>query len=543
VSPPYHSGFARPRLRRHCTFFTQRYKRSTIRRVPSTPARIAAWTALAITAALLLSRLWFVTHRALDLDEFEHAHAAWSVSRGLLPYRDFFEHHPPALYLLSAPIFADPAVATSVPAAVRALTLARAAIWVITVLSVIVVYRIGATLHGLLSGALAAMLLATSSQFLESMLEFRPDVPAVACLVVAIWCATAAGEVEESRRWRVRLLAAGVAFGAALLFTQKAIFAAPGLGLALLIRRRALPAVVFAAGVMVPVAIAMWWFARHDALGRMWYYTVIFNGRLNAERFSPLPRLVSHVIHQPAIYVLGASGIMVWLKPGTPGTTTVRLKPDTTETTVTIPVVSGFSRTVVLFTALSLIAGIFIIGKAYDQYYALLLPLLAITGGALAADLFLRATYRAWIPPALMIGCAVLSLAISARAFTPIGPQLADIAFVTEHTLPADAYVGGSPGPALFRPHGWFYFFLTGDFATAAEYTDLLRSLRSGDVRPRLIVRDRYLEQHAPPALLSYIDAHFHRARGDLYVRQSEYGSVSLNSSEASERFDRPLTR
>jgi 4-amino-4-deoxy-L-arabinose transferase-like glycosyltransferase len=488
-----------------------------MRRVLSTPARIAAWTALAITAALLLSRLWFVAHRALDLDEFEHAHAGWSVARGLLPYRDFFEHHPPALYLLSAPIFADRAVATSGSAAVRALTLARAAMWVITVLSVFVVYRIGATLHGLLSGALAAMLLATSTQFLESMLEFRPDVPAVACLVVSTWCAIDAGGVEESRHWR--LFAAGVAFGAALLFTQKAIFAAPGLGLALLIRRRAVPVAAFVAGVVVPIAITMWWFARHDALRPLWYYTVIFNGRLNAERFSPLPRLVSHVIQQPALYVLGAIGIAV------------RLKPDTTGTTV------------VVFTALSLIVGIFIIGKAYDQYYALLLPLLAITGGALVADLCLTTPRRALVAPVLMIGCAVLSLAISARAFTPIGPQLADIAFVTDHTLPADAYVGGSPGAALFRPHAWFYFFLTGQFATAAEWDELLRSLHSGSVRPRLVVRDRYLEQYAPPALLNYIDAHFHRARGDLFVRQSEYGSASLNSSEASERFDRPLTR
>jgi 4-amino-4-deoxy-L-arabinose transferase-like glycosyltransferase len=465
------------------------------------------------------------------------------VSRGLLPYLDFFEHHPPGLYLLSAPIFADLDVATRVPAAVRALTLARAAMWLITVLSVVVVYRIGVTIHGALSGALAAMLLATSSQFLESMLEFRPDVPAVASLIVSIWCAVGAGDVEESLRRDVRLFAAGCAFGAALLFTQKAIFAAPGLGLALVARRRALPVALFAAGVTVPIAITMWWFASHHALQPLWYYTVILNGRLNAERFSPLPRLVSHVVQQPATYVLGAIGIAVRLKSDTT-LTTVRLKADTTgDTATTIPFVSGFSRTVVVFTALSLIAGIFIIGKAHDQYYALLLPLLAIAGGAVAADRCLRAPRRGFIAPALMIGCAALSLAISARAFTPIGPQLADLAFVIEHTTPTDAYLGGSPGPALFRPHGWFYFFLTGDFATAAEYTDLLRSLRSGDLRPRLIVRDRYLAQHAPPALLAYIDAHFDRARGDLYMRQSEYGSTSLNSSEASDRFDRPLTR
>jgi dolichyl-phosphate-mannose-protein mannosyltransferase len=511
-------------------------------RVPSSAARVAACTALALAAALLLSRVWFVTHRALDLDEFEHAHAAWSVSRGLLPYRDFFEHHPPAFYLLSAPLFGDPAVTTSAPAAVRALTLARAAMWLITVLSVVAVGRMSVTIHSRLAGALAVALLATSSQFLESMLEFRPDVPAVLCLLVSISCVVGADDLDVPSSRHVRLFAAGVAFGAALLFTQKAIFAAPGLGLALLVRRRALPIVAFAAGVMAPVAITMWWFARDGGLRPLWYYTVVFSTRLNAERFSPFPRLLSNVIQQPAIYVLGAIGIIRYTGA------TVRLKPDTTGMTTRdaasdTPVVSGFSRAVVVFTALSLIAGIFIIGKAYDQYYALLLPLLAVAGGALAADLCDGASRRPLIAPALMIGCAALSVAISARAFRPIGPQLEEIAFVSEHTVPADAYVGGSPGAALFRPHGWFYFFLTGDFAAAAEYDDLLRALRSGGVRPRLIVRDRYLEQRAPPALLAYVDAHYRHARGDLYLRQSEYGSASLNTSAASERFDRPLTR
>jgi len=247
--------------------------------VPWSPARVATFTALALTAALLLSRLWFVTHRALDLDEFEHAHASWSVSRGLLPYRDFFEHHPPAFYLLAAPLFGDPAVATSVPAAVRALTLARAAMWVLMVVSVAAVYRLSVTVGGRLAGALAVLLLASSSQFLESMLEFRPDVPAVLCLLVVIWAVSGTDDRDASSRRQVRLFAAGVAFGAALLFTQKAIFAAPGLGLALLVRRRAVPILAFAAGVIAPIAITLWWFARHDALRPLWYYTVVFNGR------------------------------------------------------------------------------------------------------------------------------------------------------------------------------------------------------------------------------------------------------------------------
>ena len=38
------------------------------------------------------------------VDEFEHLHASWLISIGQLPYRDFFEHHHPLLWYVSAPI-------------------------------------------------------------------------------------------------------------------------------------------------------------------------------------------------------------------------------------------------------------------------------------------------------------------------------------------------------------------------------------------------------------------------------------------------------
>ena len=38
------------------------------------------------------------------VDEFEHLHASWLVSIGKRPYLDFFEHHNPLLWYLSAPI-------------------------------------------------------------------------------------------------------------------------------------------------------------------------------------------------------------------------------------------------------------------------------------------------------------------------------------------------------------------------------------------------------------------------------------------------------
>src|SRR6185295_1569966 len=117
----------------------------------------------------LLTRVWVLVHRAIDLDEFEHAHATWSVSRGLVPYRDFFEHHTPALYLLFAPLFARFATDSDAHAAVTLLLASRAAMWAMTVACVALVYRLGVWWRNRLTGALAALLLATSSQFLDSM--------------------------------------------------------------------------------------------------------------------------------------------------------------------------------------------------------------------------------------------------------------------------------------------------------------------------------------------------------------------------------------
>ncbi len=49
---------------------------------------------LVVGAAMLVEVPW----RGIDPDELEHVHAACAVAWGQLPYRDFFEHHTPALY-------------------------------------------------------------------------------------------------------------------------------------------------------------------------------------------------------------------------------------------------------------------------------------------------------------------------------------------------------------------------------------------------------------------------------------------------------------
>lgn len=55
-----------------------------------------------ISSAILLYAAIFSGFQIVD--EFEHLHASWLVSEGFIPYKDFFEHHHPLLWYLSAPI-------------------------------------------------------------------------------------------------------------------------------------------------------------------------------------------------------------------------------------------------------------------------------------------------------------------------------------------------------------------------------------------------------------------------------------------------------
>jgi hypothetical protein len=141
--------------------------------------------------ALLIARLPLLLHRRFDPDELEHAHTAWCWSRGLLPYRDFFEHHTPWYYVALRPLFSTPFsggldVAGSLAGATRFLLLARCLSLVLTVIALGLVVAIGRLWAERRVGLLAALLLLGQFVFLQKTVEARPDVPALVFYLAAV---------------------------------------------------------------------------------------------------------------------------------------------------------------------------------------------------------------------------------------------------------------------------------------------------------------------------------------------------------------------
>jgi hypothetical protein len=156
--------------------------------------------------------------KRFSIDEFQYAHAAWLVSHGKLPYRDFFEFHFPLPYLSYALFINDS------PASIARLRLVMLAFFALTSFAL---YRInrrqGVALA--LSGPIVA---ATTAPFVFFATEIRPDAVAFALFVSAL-CLLYPAPVSSGRA-----AAAGALWALSLFATQKAIIYSAPLGVVLL---------------------------------------------------------------------------------------------------------------------------------------------------------------------------------------------------------------------------------------------------------------------------------------------------------------------
>jgi len=449
------------------------------------------WPALAIGFAWLLPIAALAPHRHWDPDEFEHAQAAWLVAEGLVPFADFFEHHTPLWYLLAAPFaaWADPVVYDR---AIIFLVGARFASLALSLGVMAATWALARRLVGHHAATVAVALLAGSFFFILKGIEVRPDPLATLALVTSVW---AMAHAMAERRAMVWAALAGACYGIALLASQKAICAAPGLAVGCLwlaLRgggaRRALQlaaaAVAGAALVAMPVIA---WFAAHGALGPLFDLTVTANLAWTRAMQDRVWLLADRMLRQdPALVALaGIGSVLLAGRRRRPAATLLVLPP-----------------------LLSLAAGAVALPVVQEQYFVLALPFAAIAGGAAAAWLYRR------LPPGIprrvaVAGIALLMLATTARnlhdAFRHDDTATrAKLAHLLEMAPQDGTVMGGWSTGIAFRRPAWFYFFLHAEVQAhipPQAYDALVAGLRAGTIRPAIIDLDAAMTTLPAPVL------------------------------------------
>jgi 4-amino-4-deoxy-L-arabinose transferase-like glycosyltransferase len=443
------------------------------------------------TLVILAARIPLLAHRIFDPDELQHVHDAWCVSRGMLLYRDFFEHHTPFYYYLLSPFFRFFEVAQSFDSAWRFLTFGRAISLGLTMISITIAIALGRRWIDQSIGLLTGLLLASQPVFFHKTFEMRPDVLALPLYLAALWCLLRGIErAAPYARTLSSFVVGGLCMGAAIMCTQKMLFVLPGLmvgiGVWLLLarvtgsqdltlRQRLLAVMCLLGSICVPGALTWAAFALQHGGSQFIGNNFLLNAKWK------------FVAHQQLLLVMETSWpVLILCLLG-----------------ATVAVYRfAHSRTRELGTGLllctlgGLIIGIPIMPVAHRQYYLMLLPIICAFAAAGLSFLVELAPQgkRAWLVLVGLAALAVIPTLDMVKAYRSTNDeQLARIRFVFQHTKPTDTVMDGWTGTGIFRPHAFYYFFLHEEsvlMLPRERVNAFVEDLQSGKVQPRLIALD-----------------------------------------------------
>lgn len=239
----------------------------------------------------VLLLLGFVARLAwgYDADELQNLHFAWSIGQGQLPFRDFFEHHPPLFHYALAPF-------------VSGLDRPGWGLLVATRLAAVAVAALIVRLfHGLLlrsvnrqTAAFAVGALLVTYPFGTTIFELRADWFALAAVLAALGLLSDAFRSSRKLEALYAGAAAGLLTGLGIILTQKTALLLAGVGMwavgciawssSLVTRRcRVAAAAAFAGAAAIPLLSLAAWFAANGALGPFIEYTIRINFRWASE--------------------------------------------------------------------------------------------------------------------------------------------------------------------------------------------------------------------------------------------------------------------
>lgn len=451
-------------------------------------------------AGTQLMRLPLIGVRNYDPDELQHVHSAYSIAKGLLPYRDYFEHHTPLLHLLLAPFLLLFDVERQASSAFSFLAFARGLMWVATGAILLLTFRLARDLFGSRVAWLAAAFLGTSWLFFDKTLEIRPDVPACALLVATLRLAARG----VSQRVGMAFVQSGFAFGLGLLFTQKLALVLLGLLPGLWLAGAPLLALLaWAVGCAAPLLIMLAYFALRGGLSAFVECNLLVNLRWKAG-FAPGAILREELLlPNAALCAFALVGLWLLLP---------RLRRP---------------EGVVVLSGVAAFAGLWLVRVPWQQYYLTFLPVTALLAGlGLARASELLASRDAWRQAATALVLVLGSLPPLSLFRAQLGRSNADkqasIRFVIENTAPRESVLDGYTGVGVFRPHAWRFYFLHAELRQMlgeAERRELLLGLRDGTIAPRLISYDGH-SSRVSPEITAFFEEHYEAVgQGSLWAR------------------------
>jgi hypothetical protein len=466
-------------------------------------------------------------HKSFSIDEFQYAHAAWLVSRGEVPYRDFFEVHLPLVYQVLAPLFW---VLGDSPLTLVALRVGMLVPLAGTCVAAASLNR----RQGLLAMLLAPAWLLATAPFVTLATEIRPDPLALALFLGAL--ALLASRPASS----ARAFGAGALLVAAVWGSQKVLFHGGLLGLVLaldmLVRRGREPALVvaprfFLLGVAAVLALLAAYLTATGSWAAWWHWCFVWASEHQRHYpgfswrvyFDPVWK------EQPWLFTLAGLGLAAtlrsWWSVG-------RLKWSDPE--------------LLLLVALPATFGSYALQQAPFPYS--LLPFLAVI--SLLAARGASSVVGAWKAPVWKAAGSAALLGLLGVHLWRLEERLEGsrnerqrevLARIATLTSPGDAVYDNSGG-YVSRPHAYFYFY-TDAYLRGAIADTLVKEVPQALLASGCALRvDDLRTEGLPPALRSFLDTHYQPLDGDLFLWGQRYqvpGPHLLESGFLAVRGDR----
>jgi len=476
-------------------------------------SRSSHFALLFLIAGFFVARIPLIPRRRFDPDEFEHAHDAWLMWKGMVPYKDFFEHHTPWYYYVLRPFYHWIPVDASFENAHRFLMAARGLSLVLTALATYLVYRIGRRWQDARTGLVAALFFVAQPVVLQKTIEMRPDMLALPFFLgglLLLLPGLARGQDSAAPGLRP-FIAAGLAVGAAIMCTQKMLFVLPGLfaGLGIwMLRggragavRRISAILVFVAGLAVPAALTWAGFAAQHAGHEFIFNNFVVNAHW--KHFETHMWDEVYDTSKPLLFVALAGPLLSLY-----GILRMRERRD--------------GDVLLMCVGWGVFAGLPVVPVAQRQYYLMLFPIVCLW----AAQALLWGVER--LPErfrTVMFGLALFGLlwkpvrGVNDEAHRRSDEQMAKLRTVFERTQPTDMVMDGWAGMGVFRPHAFHYFFLHEEVRAWLPQTPvdgLLADLESGSVRPKLIAMDENLRALGP-RFVNFVETHYTSSDGFFY--------------------------